>query len=145
MLFIINESNKRAIYKNEQYPPYKYLNQYQVDEIVSNTYLDIFTKLTEMAKNELDKGKYDVYISGKGASITNIDKYFTNISSYNSNVVSPSYLCLSKPTYIQTVGLIRLNYKKLIENKVVVENNGTSLETKESKFDKFILDEDELN
>lgn len=137
-------SSKRAIYKNEEYPDYRYLSQYQVDEVVNNTYNKIFNELYSVSKEELDKKIYDIYLGGKASSISNLDKYFTFISGCNSNTVIPTQLCLNSPTFLQTIGLIRLNYKKIIENKALVENNQSIIETKESKFDKFILDEDEL-
>lgn len=141
----ITNSNKRAIYKNEEYETYKYMNQYQLDETISNFYKEVFTSLNDMSKDILDKNIYDIYLSGKGSKIHNIDKCFASISECNSSVMSPSYLCLNDPSYLQTIGSIRLNYKKLMENRVVLENNNLAIETRESKFDKFILDENELN
>ena len=141
----MNFSSKRSIYKNEEYESYKYLNQYQLDEIISNFYKEIFEELLEKSKDTFDKNIYDVYLVGKASRIKNMDSYFTSISNCNSSVVTPNYLCLNNPGCVQTVGLIRLNYRKLLENKAIVENNPAFVETKESKFDKFILDEDELN
>ena len=141
----MSESSKRAIYKNDEYPSYKYLNQYQLDEVISNFYKEVFEELLEKSKDTFDKNIYDVYLVGKASGIRNIDTYFTSISDCQSNVVVPNYLCLNNPGFVQTVGLIRLNYRKLLENKAIVENNSMYVETKESKFDKFILDEDELN
>ena len=141
----MNFSSKRSIYKNEEYESYKYLNQYQLDEIISNFYKEIFEELLEKSKDTFDKNIYDVYLVGKASRIKNMDSYFTSISNCNSSVVTPNYLCLNNHGCVQTVGVIRLNYRKLLENKAIVENNPAFVETKESKFDKFILDEDELN
>lgn len=142
---LISESSKRSIYKNDEYETYKYLTQYQVDEVISDCYQEIFTKLLEKSNGTFDKNIYDVYLTGKASTISNIDRYFASIGECNSCVTSPNYLCLNSPGFLQTVGLIRLNYKKLIENRAVIENNQLTMETKESKFDKFILDEDELS
>ncbi|MBR3890641.1 MAG: hypothetical protein IKJ30_01040 [Bacilli bacterium] len=141
----LNSSNKRPVYKNDSYEAYKYLTQYQIDEIVSEKYTDIISNLLELCKTTFDKNTYDVYMSGKGSCVKNIDKLFTSISECNVTVTSPSYLCLSNPSYIQTVGLIRLNYKKLLESVRIGTEEAVSLDTIETKFDKFILDENELN
>lgn len=141
----LTNSNRRAIYKNEEYETYKYLNQYQLDEVVNEFYSEVFNELLNMSSNTFDKNTYDVYLSGKGSNIKGVDKLFTSISGCNSSIITPSYLCLNNPSFLQTVGLIRLNYRKLMENKIVIENGPVMVETKESKFDRFILDEDELN
>ena len=140
----LTASSKRAIYKNDTYADYKYLTQYQLDEVIDQTYSDIFTTISNVMKN-LDRNIYDIYLAGKASRIKKIDDYFTTISGYNSSVVAPGQLCLTDSSFLQTVGLIRLNYKKLMENKVILENNQMAIETRESKFDKFILDENELN
>ena len=101
--------------------------------------------MLELCKTTFDKNTYDVYMSGKGSCVKNIDKLFTSMSECNVTVTSPSYLCLSNPSYIQTVGLIRLNYKKLLESVRIGTEEAVSLDTIETKFDKFILDENELN
>lgn len=142
---LLSESSKRSVYKNEEYEAYKYLTQYQLDEVISETYKSIFTSLLDMSRQSFDRNLYDVYLTGKASTIKNIDSYFTSLADCNSSVVIPSQLCLNNPSFLQTIGLICLNYKKLIENKIVIENNSVAMETKESKFDKFILDEDELN
>lgn len=141
----LEDSSKRAIYKNDEYESYKYLNQYEVDEVVNRVYKDVFNNLYGMCKETLDRNIYDVYLSGKASCISNLDKYFSFISGCNASVVTPSHLCLNNPSFLQTIGLIRLNYKKIIDNKALLENNQIAVETKESKFDKFILDEDELS
>lgn len=140
----LESSSKRSIYKNEDYPDYKYLSQYQVDEVVNRVYSHIFNELYNMTKEDLDKNIYDIYLVGKSSGILNLDKYFASISNCNSTTIIPTQLCLNNPSFLQTIGLIRLNYKKILENKEVLENNPIIEETKESKFDKFILDEDEL-
>lgn len=141
----LNCSNKRPVYKNDEYEAYKYLNQYQIDEIISEKYTDIITNLLDLCKSEFDRNTYDVYMSGKGSCVKNIDKLFTSISECNVSVTAPSYLCLTSPNYIQTVGLIRLNYKKLLDSVRIGTEEAVSLDTIETKFDKFILDENELN
>ena len=140
----LSTSNRRAIYKNENYELYKYLNQYQLDEIANGVYDEIFKDLLAKSSNVFDTNTYDVYLAGKGSNIKDVDKLFTSISGCNSTIISPNYLCLNNPSFLQTVGLIRLNYRKLMETKVVIETSPIMVETKESKFDKFILDEDEL-
>ena len=138
-------TNKRAIYKNEEYADYKYLYQYQVDEIVKDFYEEVFTELLQLSSTSFDKNIYDVYLSGKASSIRGIDKLFSSVGECSASVVTPGHICLNTPGCLQTIGLIRLNYKKLLENKAVVETGQMYVETRESKFDKFILDEDELN
>lgn len=140
----INETNRRAVYKNDLYPAYKYLNQYQLDEVVVEVYKEIFEELMKMSETTFDKNIYDVYLSGKASCIKGIDKYFASIWNSKTSIIYPNYLCLNTPSYLQTVGAIRLNYKKLKENKVV-ESEQILMDTKESKFEKFILDEDELS
>ena len=138
-------SSQRAIYKNEDYGAYKYLYQYQVDEIISDFYKEIFEDLSKMCDCSFDKNIYDVYLSGKASSIRGLDKLFSKVSNCNASVISPTHVCLNNPGCLQTVGLIRLNYRKLLENKTVIENGTVLAETRESRFEKFILDEDELN
>ena len=82
---------------------------------------------------------------GKASSIRNIDKLFTSITESSANVYHPGYLCLNNPSYVQTIGLIKLNYKKLLESQRVSSEEAASLDMAESKFDRFILDENELN
>ena len=140
----INDSNKRPVYKNDGYETYKYLTQYEIDSLISEKYSDIFTNLLNLAGDNFDKSVYDVYLSGKGSSIRNMDKLFTSFSECNVSVANPSYLCLNNPSYVQTIGLIRLNYKKLLESQRVSSEEAISLDA-ESKFDKFILDDNEFN
>ena len=116
-----------------------------MDEIVSDFYKEIFEDLSKMCDCSLDKNIYDVYLSGKASSIRGMDKLFSKVGECNASVISPSQICLNNPVFLQTVGLIRLNYRKLLENKTVIENGTVLAETRESRFEKFILDEDELN
>ena len=74
-----------------------------------------------------------------------MDKLFTSFSECNISVANPTYLCLNNPSFVQTIGLIRLNYKKLLESQRAMSEEAISLDASESKFDKFILDENELN
>lgn len=139
------KTNNRAIYKNEDYSDYKYLYQNQVDELVTDFYKGVFEELVQLSGNSFDKNIYDVYLSGKASSIRGLDKLFSSVSGCSASVITPGYICLNSPECLQTVGLIRLNYRKLLENKTVIDNGQMYVEPRESKFDKFILDEDELN
>ena len=140
----LNESNKRPVYKNEDYESYKYLNQYQIDEIVNEKYKDIYENLLSLSNQDFDKSTYNVYLSGKGSCIKNMDKLCSMVCDCQVNVSYPTCLSLSNPSHVQTIGLIKLNYKKLVES-IKASSVENTLDTSESKFDKFILDENELN
>jgi cell division ATPase FtsA len=141
----INSSNKRPVYKNDGYESYKYLTQYEIDTLISEKYTDIFNNLLSLSNEVYDKNTYDIHLSGKASGIRNMDKLFTSISECEANVSRPGYLCLNNPSYVQTIGLIKLNYKKLLESQRVSNEEAVSLDVAESKFDKFILDENEFN
>jgi cell division ATPase FtsA len=141
----INDSNKRPVYKNDGYETYKYLTQYEIDTVISEKYTDIINNLLSLCNATFDKNTYDVYLSGKGSCIKNSEKLFTGISECNVSTSPSGYLSLTGPSYIQTIGLIRLNYKKLLESVRIGSEEAVSLDTMESKFDKFVLDENELN
>ena len=141
----IENTSKRAVYKSDQYPAYKYLYQNQIDEVVHDFYKELFEELLQMSSNCFDKNMYDVYLSGKASNIRYLDKLFAQVGDCSASITTPGYICLNNPESLQTVGLIRLNYRKLLETKTVIENGAIYAETRESKFDKFILDEDELN
>ena len=54
----INTSKIYKVYKNDDYPAYKYMNQYQLDEVISTFYKGVFDSLLETSKDTLDKNIY---------------------------------------------------------------------------------------
>lgn len=128
----------------------RYVNERQVNEIIQYVFREILNRLFELAGNVVDVNALDVYITGYGANIRGIDKMISQIYHCNASVYVSSSLGLYNSGYCQTIGLIKLNYKKISQNKYInlqTNNYNDIIISKESnsKFDRFILDEEELD
>ena len=110
----------------------------------------ILKRLFESVDSTLDIRDLDIYITGYGANIKGTDKLLTQMYGCNSSIFTSTSLGLYNTGYCETIGLIKLNYKKISQNKYInLQNNSYNdiIINKESnsKFDRFILDEDELD
>ena len=110
----------------------------------------ILNQLINKAKNVVELNDLYVTVVGKGSKIKGIDVLFKSLCECNASNYVSSILGLNDPSYCETIGLIRLNYKKLSQNKYInLQNNNYNdiMVTREqnSKFDRFILDEDDLD
>ena len=97
-----------------------------------------------------DASGLDVYVTGYGANIKGVDAMINSLYGCNSTTFVSNYLGLYNTGYCETIGLIKLNYKKISQNKYInlqSESYNDIIVTKgsKSKFDRFILDEEELD
>ena len=128
----------------------RYINERQINEIIQYVLREILNRLFELAENVVDVSTLDVYITGYGANIKGIDKMISQLYSCNASVYTSPFLGLYNSGYCQTIGLIKSNYKKISQNKYInlqTNNYNDIIISKESnsKFDRFILDEEELD
>lgn len=128
----------------------KYVNEKALNDVISSNMETIFNKLINKAKDVVNLSILDTYVTGIGANIKNVDKLFKTLSNCNSSIYSSNILGLNNPSFCETIGLIKLNYKKISQNKYInLQNNDYNDimidREKNSKFDRFILDEDELD
>ena len=128
----------------------KYISEKQLNELIEYNMKDILNKLFSEIKNRVDLADLDVYITGYGANIKGTDILLKKLYGCNALMYSSSSLGLYNPGYCETIGLIKLNFKKISQNKYInLQNNSYNdiIISKESnsKFDRFILDEDELD
>lgn len=124
----------------------KYINEQQVNEIIKENMKFIFTNLF----NSIDINDLDIYITGFGANIKYSDILLNELYNCNASIYKSTSLGLYNVGYCQTIGLIKLNYRKISQNKYInIENNNYNdiiiNKHSNSKFDKFILDENELD
>ena len=128
----------------------KYVSEQQLNEVIEFNMKNILNKLFNKIKDSIDVSDLDIYITGYGANIKGIDKLLKQLFSCNASVYVSTTLGMYNTGYCQTIGLIKLNYKKISQNKYInIQNNDYNdiMITKEShsKFDRFILDDDELD
>lgn len=128
----------------------KYISEQQINEIIHTNMEYILKRLFESVNRSIDISDLDLYITGYGANIKGIDKLLSQMYGCNASVFVSTALGLYNTGYCQTTGLIKLNYKKISQNKYINLQNDSyndiiiSRESN-SKFDRFILDEDELD
>jgi len=128
----------------------KYISEHKINEVIDLNMRIILNQLINKAKNLIDLNDLYITIVGKGSRIRGIDVLFKSLCECNASNYISNILGLNDPSYCQTIGLIKLNYKKLSQNKYInLQNNNYNdiMVTREqnSKFDRFILDEDDLD
>lgn len=128
----------------------KFISEHQLNEIIRKNCKKIFENLIAKSDGIVDLNNMDICFTGYGANIKGIDRLFSEISGCNSYLYKSPIFGLNNISCCQTIGLIRLNYKKISQNKYMnLQNNNyndiISDKEKNSKFDKFILDEDDLD
>lgn len=128
----------------------RYISEQKLNEVIERSTKAILNNLISNASNIVDMNDLDIYITGYGANINGIDKLLNSLCNCNSSVYTSNVLGLNNSSYCETIGLIRLNYKKISQNKYMnLQNNNYNdiivNKEKNSKFDKFILDEEELD
>lgn len=128
----------------------RYISEQQINDIIESNMKTILKRLFESVDSTLDIRDLDIYITGYGANIKGTDKLLTQMYGCNSSIFTSTSLGLYNTGYCETIGLIKLNYKKISQNKYInLQNNSYNdiIINKESnsKFDRFILDEDELD
>ena len=128
----------------------KYISEQQINEIIELNMKNILKKLFGTVKESLDISDLDIYVTGYGANIKGTDKLINQLYGCNASIYTSSSLGLYNTGYCETIGLIKLNYKKISQNKYInLQNNSYNdiiiNRESNSKFDRFILDEDELD
>ncbi len=128
----------------------RFISEKELNAIINSCTRKLLNDLISMANKESTLTNLDVYITGYGANIRGIDKLFSDISGCNASIYVSSILGLNNASYCETIGLIKLNYKKISQNKYINLQNDNYNDIivsrdKNSKFDKFILDEEELD
>ena len=133
---------------------YILLDEIQMVESIDNPYLpkESGSKVTfvDVLLGLRGLPNVDVYVTGYGANINGIDTLLNSLCNCNASLYVSNVLGLNNSSYCETIGLIRLNYKKISQNKYMnLQNNNYNdiivNKEKNSKFDKFILDEEELD
>jgi len=128
----------------------RYISEQKLNSIISQNTKLILNNLINKAKEYVDFNDLDVYIAGYGANIKGIDSLLKSLCGCNTNMYTSSILGLNNTSYCETIGLIKLNYKKISQNKYInLQNNNYNdiIIEKEtnSKFDRFILDEEDFD
>lgn len=144
---ITGENNYITVCKNKEG---KYISEKQLNGIIEQNMKDIFASLFNKIKKEINISDLDICITGYGANIKGTDKLLNKMYKCNASVFVSTYLGLYNSGYCQTIGMLKLNYKKISQNKYInIQNDSYNdiIINKESssKFDKFILDDDELD
>lgn len=126
----------------------KYISEQQLNNIIQSNMKIIFDKLFSSFKS-MDITDLDIYVTGYGANIKGIDSLLNELYDCNAVTYKSKSLGLYNVGYCQTIGLIKLNYKKITQNKYINIQNDSYNDIiinkgNNSKFDKFILDENEL-
>jgi len=128
----------------------KYISEQKLNEIIEINMKNIFSKLFNKLSDKVNISDLDIYVTGYGANIKGCDKLLREMYGCNASIFISNSLGLYNVGYCQTIGLIKLNYKKISQNKYInLQSNSYNdiIINKESnsKFDRFILDEDELD
>ena len=128
----------------------RYISEKQINEIIVSNMKEILGKVFSKVNAITDSTGLDVYVTGYGANIKGVDSMINSLYGSNSTTFVSNYLGLYNTGYCETIGLIKLNYKKISQNKYInLQNESYSdiIVTKgsKSKFDRFILDEEELD
>ena len=128
----------------------KYISEQKLNNIIANNTRAILNELIARARTYVNLNDLDVYITGYGANIAGIDELLKSLCGCNASVYTSNTLGLNNTSYCETIGLIKLNYKKISQNKYInLQNNNYNdiIESKEtnSKFDRFILDEEDYD
>ena len=143
---IVSENNYLTVCKNKEG---RYISEKQLNEIIEQNMKDIFASLFNKIKKEINISDLDICITGYGANIKGTDKLLNKMYNCNAKTFVSTALGLYNSGYCQTIGLLKLNYKKISQNKYInIQNDSyNDIITKESssKFDKFILNDDELD
>ena len=144
---VISNNNYLSVCQNSSN---RYISEHKVNEIIDLNMRVILNQLINKAKNVVELNDLYVTVVGKGSKIKGIDVLFKSLCECNASNYVSSILGLNDPSYCETIGLIKLNYKKLSQNKYInLQNNNYNdiMVTREqnSKFDRFILDEDDLD
>lgn len=128
----------------------KYISEKEINNIITLNLELILNKLFNKAKENVNFNDLDVYVVGSISKIKEIDSWINKLYNCNVIVFNSNTLGLNDSVYCQTIGLIKLNYKKISQNKYInLQNNNyndiITNKDKSSKFDKFILDEEDLD
>ena len=128
----------------------KYINEHKLNEVIESNMKFLLDKLFSRVKTVIDLNGLDIYITGYGANIKGIDKLLNKLYGCNACTYISTSLGLYNIGYCETIGLIKMNYKKISQNKYInLQNNNYNdiiiNKQSNSKFDRFILDEDELD
>lgn len=128
----------------------KYISEKELNDIIDVNIRIVLNNLINKAKNVVSLKDLDIYITGYGANISGIDTLLKELCECNAIIYNSNVLGLNNSSYCETIGLIKLNYKKISQNKYInLQNNNYNdiMINKDgnSKFDKFILDEEELD
>lgn len=128
----------------------KYVSEQQINEIINSNMKKILSKVFNGTSSVKDVSDLDIYVTGYGANIKGIDNLLHEMYGCNASIFVSTSLGLYNTGYCATIGLIKLNYKKISQNKYInLQNNSYNdiIVAKEgnSKFDRFVLDEEELD
>lgn len=128
----------------------KYVSEQQVNSIIEYNIKKIMNTLVKSIDEVVKVSGLDIYITGYGANISGIDMLLNELYGCNAKTFVSSTLGLYNTGYCETIGLIMLNYKKISQNKYINLQNHSyndiiTAKGGNSKFDKFILNDDELD
>lgn len=144
---INTNNNYLSVCKNSEN---KYISEQKLNQLIELNMTVILNQLINKAKDVTTLSDLDVTIVGIGSKIKGIDILLKSLCGCNASYYISNTLGLNDASYCQTIGLIKFNYKKISQNKYInLQNNSYNdiIATKEqsSKFDKFILDDDDLD
>ena len=120
----------------------KYISEQKLNEVIEANTKKLLNELISKSSNIINLSELDIYITGYGANISGIDKLLNSLCGCNSSVFVSSVLGLNNTSYCETIGLIKLNYKKISQNKYMnLQNNNYN----DIIINREILDEEDLD
>ena len=127
----------------------KYISEDKLNSIIEKNIKTLISGVFSKVSGRVDISDLDVYVVGYGANVNGVETLIKRMYNCNAMPFISNSLGLYNTGYCQTIGLIKTNYKKISQNKYInLQNKDYSgiIVSKEtsSKFDRFILNEDEL-